>query len=169
MIKLVIEGDASGATLTHLLGSGMVDAVQMGDQVFVRADEQSQRLLKLVSYYESPLPLMEDGHYKVLNDHRFTDQGICLRCGEDAEEWDAGCVEKIIEDLRSLCTGEIVDSLQRVLNMARNHASAVNPHIERIDAHLDKLLEFYGQFEFGNRLSVEDGDAQEQTVVAGSE
>ena len=26
--------------------------------------------------------------------HRFTNQGVCIRCGADMEEWDAGCVEE---------------------------------------------------------------------------
>lgn len=31
--------------------------------------------------------------------HRFNDRGTCVRCGEDAEEWDAGCVEEQFRDL----------------------------------------------------------------------
>jgi hypothetical protein len=31
--------------------------------------------------------------------HKFTDEGICIRCGEDAEEWDAGCVEELVVDM----------------------------------------------------------------------
>jgi hypothetical protein len=52
-----------------------------------------------ITYYESPLPTMEGKRYTAVNDHRFTDQGVCVRCGEDAEEWDAGCVEQIVNEL----------------------------------------------------------------------
>ena|SRR3990167_377667 len=32
--------------------------------------------------------------------HIWKEDGICLRCGEDAEEWESGCVEEIVEALR---------------------------------------------------------------------
>ena len=60
-----------------------------------------------IAYYEAPLPLFvdEEDRYRQVNDHRFSDDGVCVRCGEDAEEWDAGCVEKI--------TNELLDAIVR--------------------------------------------------------
>lgn len=43
--------------------------------------------------YEAPLPT-SPGEYA----HRFNADGICIRCGEDAEEWDAGCVEELLAE-----------------------------------------------------------------------
>ena len=33
--------------------------------------------------------------------HIWNENGICIRCGEDAEEWEAGCVEEIVATLRA--------------------------------------------------------------------
>lgn len=57
-----------------------------------------ERLRAKIAYYEAPLPMGEGGVYTITTDHRFTDEGICVRCGEDAEQWDAGCVEAIVND-----------------------------------------------------------------------
>lgn len=46
-----------------------------------------------LAYYEAPLGLGTSGF-----DHRFNEYGTCIRCGEDAEEWDAGCVEEIADE-----------------------------------------------------------------------
>lgn len=64
-----------------------------------RLTQERDDLAKRVAHYEEPLPQMENGRYAVKCDHRFTGEGICIRCGEDAEEWDAGCVESIVNDL----------------------------------------------------------------------
>lgn len=66
-----------------------------------------ERLRAKIAYYEAPLPMGEEGYeaplpmgeggvYTITTDHRFTDAGICVRCGQDAEGWDAGCVEAIV-------------------------------------------------------------------------
>ena len=33
--------------------------------------------------------------------HIWNENGICIRCGEDAEEWETGCVEEIVATLRT--------------------------------------------------------------------
>lgn len=63
-----------------------------------------------IARYEEPLPLGKGNCY-----HRFTDEGICIRCGEDAESWDAGCVEEIVEDLMSVTTREFADALRGLI------------------------------------------------------
>lgn len=55
-----------------------------------------------IARYEEPLPLGENGRYTITCDHRFTDEGTCIRCGEDAEEWDAGCVEQLVNEMTDL-------------------------------------------------------------------
>lgn len=56
-------------------------------------------LRQRLAEYERPLPEMNGKRYEWMTDHRFNEQGTCIRCGEDAEEWDAGCVESIVNDL----------------------------------------------------------------------
>lgn len=68
-------------------------------------DEMQARIAELerkVAYYEAPLPRGEDGRYEITCDHRFTDEGTCVRCGEDAEDWDAGCVEQLVNEMVDL-------------------------------------------------------------------
>lgn len=86
------------------------DGVCVGEHVGATiAQEAATRIIALrqelsaarskLAYYEAPLPEMDGKRYTQVNDHRFSDEGICVRCGEDAENWDAGCVERIVNDL----------------------------------------------------------------------
>jgi hypothetical protein len=58
--------------------------------------QSARRWRRTARYYEGSRDSMydaivgEDGPK-----HRFNNRGICIRCGEDAEEWDAGCVEEL--------------------------------------------------------------------------
>jgi hypothetical protein len=58
-----------------------------------RLQTELEYLRRRIAYYEEPIP-SEAGRCA----HRFTGEGICIRCGEDAEEWDAGCVEEIVAE-----------------------------------------------------------------------
>lgn len=66
-------------------------------------------LRRKIAYYEHPVPVGKGNCY-----HKFTDEGICIRCHEDAEEWDAGCVEETVEELLSICTPEFAGALERL-------------------------------------------------------
>lgn len=105
--------------------------------------EELERLRQKIAYYQAPLPRGKGHCY-----HRFTDEGICIRCGEDAEEWDAGCVEEIVEDLQSVTTREFADALKRVLA----HAARVNDayeklHVTTVERYLDKIEKFAKQWD----------------------
>lgn len=75
--------------------------ISIRDDLTIAIAERDEARRK-ITYYEDPLPTMEDNKYTVTTDHRFTDEGICIRCGEDAEEWDAGCVESFVNDVLRL-------------------------------------------------------------------
>lgn len=75
---------------------------KMADEYEAALAAQAQRIAELerrlkdaltkIVYYEEPLKPLDLCRCA----HKFTDEGICIRCGEDAEEWDAGCVEEIV-------------------------------------------------------------------------
>lgn len=93
-------------------------------------DGELERLRRKIAYYEAPLPLGKGRCY-----HRFTDAGICIRCGEDAEEWEAGCVEEIVEDLQSVTTREFADALRRLMrDKSGGIIDTLQPYLERIDS-----------------------------------
>lgn len=52
-------------------------------------------LEKKIEVYEKLNP----DWFEARNAHKFTDEGICIRCGEDAEEWESGCVEEFVRDM----------------------------------------------------------------------
>lgn len=179
MKHIVVKHDTEAAALAAELATGNYDAFSIGGIHFVREDggvqaflrviaiqsQEIERLRRLVDSYEAPLPMMKDGHYEYLTDHRFNDNGICIRCGEDAEEWDAGCVESLVEDLHSLCTSQYADSLQRVLRIAQGSREMLSEvHLQRTDELLLKLSKFYAEFEFGKETT----DAAQQDMAADS-
>lgn len=100
------------------------------------------RLEYKIRYYEAPLPMGKGNCY-----HRFTDEGICVRCGEDAESWDAGCVEETVEDLMSVTEPEFIDALGRV---ARSRYTS--EHVDIINLYLTRLEYFAAQFEFAKSM-----------------
>lgn len=61
-------------------------AVMMRNDYEARIDELEKR----IAYYEKPNPDATGACA-----HKFNDDGICIRCNEDAENWDAGCVEEM--------------------------------------------------------------------------
>lgn len=105
-------------------------------EAFKKIEEERERLRQKIARYEAPLPLGK-GHC----DHRFTDEGICIRCGEDAEEWDAGCVEEIVEDLQSITTREFLAALEQVV--AHRHGGS----IDVIVIYMRKIREFVEAWE----------------------
>lgn len=62
--------------------------------------------------------------YKVLTGengpkHLFSNEGRCIRCGEDAEEWEAGCVEEIIEE-----NHKYRSALERIADFGKVHVNS---------------------------------------------
>lgn len=102
-------------------------------------DKELERLRQKIAYYEAPLPMGKGNCY-----HRFTDEGICIRCGEDAEEWDAGCVEEIVEDLQSVTTREFADVLRKMVfgDYTLEDDAIVQRYLEKIEE-ICKLDEFW--------------------------
>lgn len=79
------------------------------NMLFDRAAQRLARIKELeaanatltarIAYYEAPNP-----DHTGSCAHKFREDGICIRCNEDAEEWDAGCVEEVWaenDDLRA--------------------------------------------------------------------
>lgn len=75
-----------------------------------------ERIKKKLAYYEEEVPMGKGNCY-----HKFTDEGICIRCYEDAEEWDAGCVEETVEELKSLVHPEFVGALEQIAKHRYTH------------------------------------------------
>lgn len=98
--------------------------------------EELERLRQKIAMYEAPLPMGKGNCY-----HRFTDEGICIRCGEDAEEWDAGCVEEIVEDLQSVTTREFLTALQKITT------DRYGGTIDVLLIYMDKIEKFVKQWE----------------------
>lgn len=98
---------------------------------FIRKMEaERDRLHRKIAYYEAPLPVGKGNCY-----HRFTDEGLCIRCGEDAEEWDAGCVEEIVEELQSVTTPEFADALRRLMrDKSGGVIDTLQIYLERVDS-----------------------------------
>ena len=94
----------------------MVTGVEPDDSI----RRELERLRQRVAYYEEPTPMGKGNCY-----HKFNDDGICIRCHEDAEEWDAGCVEETVEELADICTLEFVEALERVIPHAYRAESAI--------------------------------------------
>jgi hypothetical protein len=98
------------------------------------ADIHGRRMLeaeKKIAYYEAPLPVGEGGRYVNVNDHRFSDEGICVRCGEDAENWEGGCVESLVNDL--------VDTEAKLAEVLAANARLME-HIALQDADITRLM-----------------------------
>lgn len=110
------------------------------------------RLEHKVRYYEAPLPQGRGKCY-----HRFTDEGICVRCGEDAENWDAGCVEELVEDLMSVTEPEFIDALTRLIK------DKSGGPIDTINMYLTRLEYFASQLENAKRLAdvLKDDDTED--------
>lgn len=114
--------------------------------------KQLQEAERKIAYYEEPLPIGSGNCY-----HRFTDEGVCIRCGEDAEEWEAGCVEEIVDDLRSICHPEFVTALERLIH------DKIGGPIDTIVPYLERIRAFSRQFAW------EEGDPSAMDVVERSD
>lgn len=110
------------------------------------------RLEYKIRYYEEPLPMGKGNCY-----HRFTDEGVCVRCGEDAESWDAGCVEELVEDLMSVTEPAFIDALTGLL------ADGAGEPYDTVSLYLTRLEYFASQFEHAKRLMdvLEDDDSKD--------
>lgn len=119
--------------------------------------DEVELLRKKIEYYEEAVPEGTNGCY-----HKFTDDGICIRCGEDAENWDVGCVERILEQLMSLLSRDIVDALRAVWAAAPTveQSRLLMEHADKIE----KLLPTYWGSDDGRDLgtnrSVDDPGVQ---------
>lgn len=104
--------------------------------------EEFDRMKRKIVYYEAPLPLGKGNCY-----HKFSDEGLCIRCGEDAEEWEAGCVEEIIEDLQSISTREFADVLGRLIRRryTAEHVGIAKIYLERIEAMFTKWGNYFAE------------------------
>jgi len=86
-------------------------------------------LQKRIDYYEQETPMGKGNCY-----HKFTDEGICIRCMEDAENWDAGCVEEIVEDLKSVAEPEFIDALTLLIeDKSGGPIDTVNKYLTRLE------------------------------------
>lgn len=126
------ELHAKSAALEHanrFLEQETFTRQKYGDQLHATeaALEQAQTQVAL---YEGrhPAQLGPDGQ-EVAPRHRYTDEGVCIRCGEDAEEWDAGCVEELAAELEKKAA-----ALERALALAekwRNYENDPIPLVHR--------------------------------------
>lgn len=181
VITVTVDGDSVSAELLGIIRANVFDRLIVNGVAFRRDDgevwgalstiaAQERELLALrqkIAFYEERLPMRgEDGKFTTLVDHRFNDDGICIRCGEDAEEWDAGCVEQFVVDLESICTSEFVDSLERVLRHAGGtYVVNIDRHKSIVEKYLEILTNFYVGIEFAK---MGGGDDQEQNLAADS-
>lgn len=70
----------------------------MSDELFAKIEAMQREidhLKRKIAYYEEPLPPFDECNCA----HRFSDEGLCVRCGADAEEWDAGCIEETLREM----------------------------------------------------------------------
>lgn len=110
-------------------------------------DNELLELRRKVAYYEREVPAGKGNCY-----HKFNEQGICIRCHEDAEEWDAGCVEEIVEDLRAICQPEFVRSLKRLIGVVRSLHPGYTPSYVVLARHyLQKVEKATLEFEMVER------------------
>jgi chromosome segregation ATPase len=122
LIRLRAENEELQAAfdLAHQMQTDITDTANEQTATIARLRSENERLRKKVDYYESLTrqwladeKLGEEGYH-----HLFTEEGICIRCGEDAEEWDSGCVEEIVA---SAVQGE-------------NQLAAAREHIRQLEA-----------------------------------
>jgi len=128
---------AQGVVSPIPAGLYMAERYKLRGRIVNLIKEITDPLLEKLAYYEAPLPLGKGNCY-----HRFTDEGICVRCGEDAEEWDAGCVEEIVEDLKSVVHPDFVNALESL------EANLTGDDIDVVRLYLPKIRAFSKQFKW---------------------
>lgn len=74
--------------------------------------------------------------------HRFNNEGICIRCGEDAEEWEAGCVEELAATLDSTVRAQA--DTEATLKAVHAWSKAWKETARRQKIDLRKLHEYNG-------------------------